>query len=92
MQRDQFFGGNPVGVIIRLVLLSIVVGVVMAALDITPSSVFYHLDRLIRRIYDMGIGSIEWLLEYFLLGAVIVIPIWLIARIIRMARRPDQGA
>jgi hypothetical protein len=91
MQRDQFFGGNPVGVIIRLVLLSIVVGVVMAALDITPSSVFYHLDRLVRRIYDMGIGSIEWLLEYFLLGAVIVIPIWLIARIIRMARRPDQG-
>lgn len=91
MQRDQFFGGNPVGVVIRLVLLSIIVGVVMSALGITPANVFYHLDLLVRRIYDMGFGSIEWLLQHFLIGAVIVIPIWLIARIIRMARRPDQG-
>ncbi len=92
MQRDQFFGGNPVGVIIRLALLSIVVGIVMSVLGITPGNVFYHIDMLVRRIYEMGFSSVEWLLEYFLLGAVIVFPIWLIARVIRMARRPDQGA
>ncbi len=92
MQRDQFFGGNPIGVIIRLVLLSIVVGVVMSALGITPANVFYHLDLLVRRIYDMGFGSAEWLLQHFLIGAVIVIPIWLIARLIGMARRTDRGS
>ncbi len=90
MQRDQFFGGNPVGVLIRLALLSIVVGVVMSALGITPANVFYHLDLLVRRIYDMGFGSIEWLLQHFLIGAVIVFPIWLIARLIGMTRRSGK--
>lgn len=90
MQRNQFFGGNPVGVLIRLALLSIVVGVVMAALGITPASVFYHLDLLVRRIYDMGFGSLEWLLQHFLIGAAIVFPIWLIARLIGIARRSGK--
>lgn len=90
MQRDQFFGGNPVGVLIRLALLSVVVGVVMSALGITPANVLYHLDVLVRRIYDMGFGSLEWLLQHFLIGAVIVFPIWLIARLIGMARRSDK--
>lgn len=90
MQHDQFFGGNPVGVIIRLVLLSIIVGIVMSAFGITPANVFYHLDLLVRRIYDMGFGSVEWLLQHFLIGAVIVFPIWLIARLLGLARRSDR--
>lgn len=90
MQRDQFFGGNPVGVLIRLALLSVIVGVVMSALGITPANVFYHLDLFVRRIYDMGFGSLEWLLHHFLIGAVIVVPIWLIARLIGMGRRSGR--
>ncbi len=91
MQHDRFFGGNPAGVVIRLVLLSIVVGVVMTAFGITPGNVLYHLDLLVRRIYDMGFGSIEWLLQHFLVGAVIVIPIWFIARLVGMGRRSDRS-
>ena len=90
MQRDQFFGGNPVGVLIRLALLSIVVGVVMSALDLTPDSIFGFMDRLLRRIWDMSFGSFEWLLHYFIIGAVIVFPIWLIARLIGLARRSGR--
>jgi hypothetical protein len=90
MNRDQFFGGNPLGVIIRLVLLSVVVGVVLSALGITPQNIFYHLDVLVRRIYDMGFGAIEWIVQYFLIGAVIVFPIWFIARLLGMGRRSDD--
>lgn len=61
MDRNGVFGGNPLGVLIRLVLLSIVVGVVLSALGITPGNLFYHLNVLARRIYDMGFGAIEWL-------------------------------
>lgn len=90
MQRDQFFGGNPVGVLIRLALISIVVGVVMSALDIRPDNILYFLDRTLRRIWEMGFGSIEWLLEHLLLGAIVVIPIWIIARLIGVARRSGR--
>ena len=34
-----------------------------------------------RPVFD----AVEWALRYFLLGAVVVFPIWLIARIIKMA-------
>jgi Domain of unknown function (DUF6460) len=82
MNRDQFFGGNPAGVVIRLVLLSIVVGVIMSALGITPANILYRLDLLIRRLYDLGFGAIDWIVQYFLVGAVIVFPIWFIARLL----------
>ena len=87
MDRDSIFGGNPFGVFIRLALLSVVVGVVMSALGITPANLFYHVDLLLRRIYDMGFGAVRWVVEYFAVGAVIVFPIWLIARLLGLARR-----
>ncbi len=90
MNRDQFFGGIPFGVFIRVVLLSIVGGVVLSALGITPGNIFYHIDLLVRRIYDMGFGAVEWAAQYFLIGAVIVFPIWFIARLFGMGRRSDD--
>jgi hypothetical protein len=82
MDRQQLLGGSPLAVAVRLIVLSIVVGIVLSALGITPASLLYHLNVLARRIYDMGFGAFEQALQYFLLGAVVVIPIWLIARLL----------
>lgn len=81
MDNKTIFGGNPLAVIVRLALLSIVVGVVLSALGITPRNFFYHIEVLIRRIYDLGFNAIDWLLEYLVLGAIIVVPIWIIGRL-----------
>ena len=81
MRLDQIFGGNPVGVIVRLVILSVVVGIVLSALGITPDNIVYRLGLLIERIYSMGWGAVKWALGYFLIGAVIVIPIWILSRL-----------
>lgn len=82
LDRNSLFGGNPIGVIVRLVVLSIIVGVVMSALDIRPENILYHIQMLIHRISMLGFGVFEGVLGYFLLGAVVVIPIWIIARIL----------
>jgi hypothetical protein len=79
---DRIFGGNPLGVIVRLIVLSIIVGVVMSALGIHPGNILYHLERLIRRISDLGFGIFETAFAYFLLGAIVVLPIWFIARVL----------
>lgn len=92
MRLEQIFGGNPVGVIIRLVILSVVVGIILSALGITPDNIVYRLGLLVRRIYDMGWGAVQWALGYFLLGAVIVIPIWLISRLLGGGKRPDDSS
>lgn len=81
MDHRTIFGGNPLGVIIRLALLSIVVGVVLSALGITPRNFFYHIEVLLRRIYDLGFNAFDWLLQYLILGAIVVVPIWIIARL-----------
>ena len=79
---ERLFGGNPIGVIIRLIILSVIVGIVLSALDIRPDNIIYHLGVLARRIYDLGFGVFDWAFSYLVLGAVIVIPIWLIMRLL----------
>jgi len=91
MDQRQLFGGNPVAVIVRLVILSIIVGIVLSALNIRPTEIIYHIRRLFQRLYDLGFASIESVAEYFLIGAVIVIPIWLIARLFGLMRKRDDG-
>jgi hypothetical protein len=83
---SRFFGGSPLAVIGRLVLVSILVGVVLNALGIDPFDIVRSLERLARSIWDMGFDAVRWLWRYLLLGAVIVIPIWLILRLINAPR------
>jgi len=92
MDARTIFGGNPVGIIIRLVLLSLVVGVVLSAMGITPDNLFYRLNILLEKLYEMGFGAVEWVLGYIVLGAMIVIPIWLISRFFGLlgARKNDR--
>ncbi len=81
MDRNTLFGGNPLSVLIRLAILSLVVGIILSALGISPSNLFYHLNLLARRIYDLGFDAVEQVLQYVILGAMVVVPIWLIARL-----------
>lgn len=91
MDRDNFFRGNVGGTIVRLIVLSIVVGIVFSALGISPDNILYHLQRLIQRIRDLGFGVVEQALHYFLLGAVVVVPIWFIARLIGGLRGSNEN-
>jgi hypothetical protein len=84
---ERFFGGNPALVLVRLVILSLIVGVVLAALGFGPFDIIDSLQRLIARIYDMGFAAVEKALRYFLLGAVIVFPVWLVMRVLKVVGR-----
>ena len=80
---NRFFGGPPLSVLARLVLLSILVGVVLAAIGLDPMNILHSIERLLRNIWDMGFDAVRWLWRYFLLGAVLVVPIWLLVRLAR---------
>jgi hypothetical protein len=77
----RFLGGSPLTVAFRLVLLSILVGVVLAAIGFDPWNIVNSIRLLIQRIWDLGFDAINGLWRYFLLGAVIVFPVWLLSRI-----------
>ena len=80
---NRFLGGPPLAVLGKLILLSILIGVVLSALGLDPWNIVSSVRRLIVSIWDMGFDAVRWLWQYFLLGAVIVIPIWLILRFVR---------
>ena len=84
MQR--FFGGPPLAVIGRLILLSILVGVILAAIGLDPWNIIESVQRLLTHIWNMGFDAVRWLWRYFLLGAVIVVPIWILVRLAKAPR------
>ncbi len=85
-QLTRFFGGSPAWVLVRLIVLSVVVGVILAALGLDPMNIFSSLERLVRSLFSFGFDAVERLWSYFLLGAVIVLPLWLILRIANARR------
>jgi hypothetical protein len=84
---NRFFGGPPLAVIARLILLSILVGVVLHAIGLDPWNILDSLRRFIVSIWNMGFDAIRWVWRYFLLGAALVIPIWFIVRLVRATER-----
>ena len=83
---DRFLGGSPLAVVVRLALLCVLVGIILHALGFDPGNIIESIRRMIQAIWDMGFDAVRWLWRYFLLGAEIVIPIWLITRLINAPR------
>jgi hypothetical protein len=90
MDRSTFLGGSPLGVALRLALISIAVGIVLSALGINLRNFFDRINELLRNIYDLGLGAFEWVFEYLLLGAIVVVPIWLVTRFLAVSRQRSE--
>jgi hypothetical protein len=83
---SRFLGGPPLAVAFRLILLCILVGVILSALGFDPGNIIESIGRMIQAIRDMGFDAVRWVWRYFLLGAIVVVPIWLIVRFMRTPR------
>jgi hypothetical protein len=83
---SRFFGGSPLSVLFRLALLSILVGFVLHALGFNPFNILESIRSLLEALWNMGFDAIHWLWRYFLLGAIIVIPVWLVVRLMNAPR------
>ncbi|MEG6508575.1 DUF6460 domain-containing protein [Methyloligella sp. 2.7D] len=88
---ERFFGGNPLLVLIRLSIISLIVGMLLAAFGFSPFEIVESLQRLATSIYNMGFRAVEEFGRYFLLGAVLVFPIWLVARVLKVMMRSNRS-
>jgi len=79
----RFLGGSPLAVLIKLALLSILVGFVLTVMGLNPYNILESVRRLFVSIYNLGFEAFDWLWRYLLLGAVIVVPIWLLMRLLQ---------
>lgn len=81
---NRFLGGSPGNVFLRLLFVSLIVGAFLMWLDIKPLDVFRGLKQLIDRIWSLGFDAIREIANYILAGAVLVIPVWLVLRLMNM--------
>jgi hypothetical protein len=72
--------------IVKLAIVSLLIGLALAFFGITPRGLVENLGSTVLGIYEIVLSFIRWSLEYVLIGAVVVVPVWLVFFLIRVAR------
>jgi hypothetical protein len=80
-------GDTPGRVAVRLILMSLLVGFLMAMFGISPNDIFRSVERFFAGIFDNGFGVLRDAWGYVLTGAMIVIPVWIIMRLASAGRK-----
>jgi len=81
-----FLGDSLGRTIIKLLIISFVVGIIMSALNFTPWDVWYGIRDFFVSIYELGFDALGKIGKYFLLGAGIVVPVFLILRFLNFKK------
>lgn len=84
---ERVLGGSPIGVLVRLLVMSFVVGIILKVLDVDPNDILNWLDRQFKAIANLGFESVEQVFEIMIVGAVIVVPVWLLLRVLKILSR-----
>jgi hypothetical protein len=77
---ERFFGGSPAAVILKLTIASIIIGVVLSFFGFNPANLYEAISRLGDWISSLGLDAVKSVFRYLILGAIIVVPLWLISR------------
>ena len=83
----RFLGGSPLAVLLKLAIVSLLVGALLVWLDIRPGDVFREFSALLDRLYALGFQSVREFGDYMIAGAVIVVPVWLVLRLLAFRGR-----
>ena len=82
----RLLGGAPLAVLMRLVVVSLLVGACLVWLDLRPADIFAGVIRFAQRLWALGFDGLREFGTYILAGAAIVVPIWIVLRL--LAIRP----
>ena len=84
---QRVLGGSALGVLIRLAIMSFVVGLILRALRITPNDIIAWIEERVLYLSSLSFDTLEEVAGIFVLGAAIVIPVWLLMRVLRLMSR-----
>jgi len=84
---ERVLGGSPLGVFVRLVVTSLVVGIILRVSGVDTADLVRWIEARIADISNLSLDTLSHLGQVLLLGAVVVVPIWLILRVIRIMSR-----
>jgi len=77
----RIFGDRPFVAVAKLLALSLLVGLALTAIGIDPLHLAGSLQRIIHRAVNLRSATLHWGWHCFLLGAMLVIPSWMLVRL-----------
>lgn len=83
---NRFLGDTPLRVVLKLIVVSFLVGIVMSFFGWSAWNIFYEIQDFLAGIWAMGFDAIYRFWSYFLLGAAVVIPVFIILRLLSFRR------
>ena len=82
----RFVGGSPVTVLLRLVVVSFVVGFLLETFGFDPVGLLNEVVRAARHIVEFGLTDVRQLGRILVTGAMVVVPVWLVLRLLDAGR------
>ena len=79
---QRHMGGSPGSVVAKLVFLSLLVGAFLHFLGITPVDLFRNVAEVVEGLVGNGFEAVRQIGLWTLYGAMIVVPIWLLSRLL----------
>ncbi len=83
---ERVFGGSPVAVLAKLLFISLVVGAILAGLGLDPMTLPRRLLEAGQSVLHLGFGAFRDVGRYVLTGAIVVVPLWLLSRLLVRSR------
>jgi Family of unknown function (DUF6460) len=87
---EKIFGGPIVPTLVRLAILSFVVGLIFAAFGINPVDLWREFGSTIEKAWALVFDAFTWGWRYAVLGAIVVLPVWIIYRVMMAVTRPKD--
>lgn len=69
---------STMNIIWKLLVVSLLVGLALDYFEISPADLIHDIPATVGRIYDAAASVFEWGGKYVLLGAIIVVPVWVL--------------
>ncbi|MEY9198776.1 MULTISPECIES: DUF6460 domain-containing protein [Sinorhizobium] len=83
---NRFLGDSPLRVLVKLVVVSILVGFVMTVFDWRPMDLLDGIRDFVVDLWLTGFAALGRVGDYLLLGAAVVIPAFIILRLFSYRR------
>ena len=83
---------SAISTIVKLAIVSLLVGFALVFFGIEPADLVKSLGSTVVKLYELVLSFMRASMKYVLIGAVVVVPIWLLFYLIGLAKRKKSGS
>jgi hypothetical protein len=83
---NGFLGGSIATVAVRLLVVSFVVGLFLTMFGFDPEDIYLRFVAVVQHVVEFGLTDLHHVGRILLTGAMLVVPIWLILRLMDVRR------